>query len=372
MKESKDQNLDLKKECYAKWRNSNDQKYLEVYAPDSYTLGLLQGEYLSKQIHHLKKLIVILSLRYIHKKYTYHKFKKIARNYEEFIPKKFKLEMKGMADAIKEINYNDILLQNCFFDLLYGHLLPKDTLNRVLNSFNLGCTSFGVINSDKPLTGQNFDYPKIFKSALSFVHLKTPNLKELFSLRLGSILSIPAGINNHGLCLRINAIKSSVNGFITIPGSIRTRLVLEELKNSEDAFNFLIRIKNSPASCNLLISDCSKIIAMEIIPDNYMRKDVQDLIVRSNTFTSDSFQKYLIKARYSKKRQKYAENLLMKVYEENNNSLSDENLLTILADEPIICRCKRMRAATLAYITNKYFGLGNAKQNKPGQIPLNF
>lgn len=47
MKEYKDHNLDLNKEGYAKWQISNGQKYLEVYAPDSNTLGHLQGEYLS-------------------------------------------------------------------------------------------------------------------------------------------------------------------------------------------------------------------------------------------------------------------------------------------------------------------------------------
>jgi hypothetical protein len=127
----------------------------------------------------------------------------------------------------------------------------------------------------------------------------------------------------------------------------------------------------SPTSGTLLIADESKIIALEILPSKYKREDVTNTIVKSNTFTSNSLQKYLIKPKYSKKRQRYAEEQLNKVYNNNNKGFTDDGLLNLLADDPIICRMKYRRSKTIAFNTKLYFGLGNPNQNKPGIIPFN-
>ncbi len=356
-----------KSKSYAIWRESNGQKYLEICALDYYTLGLFEGEYLSKKIKEMKILIKILSLKYLPKKFSYKKFKKIAENYEKFIPKYLQSEMLGMADAIKNVSYEDILLQNCFLDLLYGQLIPKDIHNSILHSYDLGCTSFGAINQDSTLIGQNFDFSIIFKPALSFTLLKMPKKPEIFSLRLGSMLSLPAGRNSYGVSIAVNVVKSRVEGFFSIPVSIKSRIALESSKNAESLYNFLISRPN-PASGNLLISDNSKIIAMEILPFDHIREDIVRIVVRSNTYISDSFQKYLIKPNYSKKRQKYAETHLNEIY--NNKSLTDDKLINLLADEPTICRLKRRKSMTIAFLTKKYFGIGNTKYDEPGIVPI--
>ena len=360
-------NIMPKSKSYAIWCNTNGQKYLEVNAPDHYRLGFLQGHYLSKKIHELKEIIKLLVLKYISKKYTYQIFIKISKPYEKFIPKDLILEMKGMADAIKGISYEDILLQNCFLDILYGQLIPKDIHNPILHSFHLGCTSFGVINTKSVLTGQNFDFAIIFKPTLSFVLLKMPNKPDIFSLRLGSLLSLPAGMNSFGVCVNVNIVKSRVEGTISIPASIRSRMAFETSKNAEDCYKFLINSHNT-ASYNLLISDNSKIIAVECLPINYIREDVINKVVRSNTFISNSIQKLLIKQNYSKKRQKYAEIRLNEAY--GNKKLTNEELINLLADEPIICRIKPYKSMTIAFLTKIYFGIGNAKHNGLGRVPL--
>jgi len=352
---------------HAIWHESNNQKYLEIYALNYYDLGVLEGKFLSKEIYILKNLIEILALKYLPKKFTYQKFKNMAEKYEKFIPKYLQLEMEGMADVLESVSYEDILLQNCFLDILYGQLIPKDNYDLALHSYDFGCTSFGVKNQNSTLIGQNFDLAVVFKPSLTFTLVKMPNKPDIFSLRLGALLSLPTGRTSYGVALSVNAIKNRIKGAISIPVSIKARMAFEKSNNAEALYNFIISTP-STTSGNLLIADDSKIIALEILPIEYKREDIIDIVVRSNTFVSNSFQQYLIKPKYSKKRQRYAEKQLNEIY--NNKGLTDDSLLNLLADDPIICRMKRLRAKTLAFNTKSYFGLGNAKDNKPGLIPL--
>lgn len=308
-------------------------------------------------------------MKYIFKGYTYGKLLRIAKNYEAFIPRQFQEEMKGIADVISDLKYEDILLQNCFLDILYGYLIPKYTKKRILNHFEFGCTSFGVINHNKPLLGQNFDFPIFFKPTASFVHLITPELSEIFLLRFGSLLSLPIGINKFSVSVRVNVIKTYKKAVTTIPTSILSRLAFEKSENAEEFFRITANNRRS-GSCNLLISDKSKIIAMEALPRYYLRENVTNVIVKSNTFNSKSLQKYLLDGKYSKKRQQYAESQLKESYENNNGRLIDKDLLKIMSDDPIICRLNWFKPMTLAFLTNKYFGLGNPKTDKHGLVPL--
>ncbi|MHA1668956.1 MAG: C45 family autoproteolytic acyltransferase/hydrolase [Promethearchaeota archaeon] len=353
---------------YAIWRESNTQRYLEIYAFNHYDLGFLESKFLSKRIHIFKDLIEILALKYITKRHTYQKFISMAQEYEKFIPKYLRQEMQGMADALENISYEDILLQNCFLDILYGQLIPMNNYDLALHSYDFGCTSFGVINQNSTLTGQNFDLAVMFKPTLTFALIKMPNKPDIFSLRTGALLSLPVGRNSYGVALNVNVVKNSMKGAISIPCSIKARLAFEKGNNAEISYHFIISTP-SPTSGNLLIADESKIIALEILPFEYKREDVTNTIVRSNTFTSDSSQKYLIKPKYSKKRQRYAEKQINEAYN-NNKGLTDDGLLNLLADHPIICRMKYLRSKTIAFNTKLYFGLGNPYQNKPGIIPL--
>ncbi|MFX1453623.1 MAG: C45 family autoproteolytic acyltransferase/hydrolase, partial [Promethearchaeota archaeon] len=294
---------------------------------------------------------------------------KIAREYEAFIPQIYIDEMHGIADAIMELKYEDILLQNCFLDIFYGFLLPKYSKSRELEQFEFGCTSLGVNTLHGPSIAQNFDFPSFLKKSASFVHLKTPNMKEGFSLRLGAQLSLPVGVNSNNLSIRVNVVKSNHKGLITIPNCVKARIGLERFSNAESFFEFLGSFGSS-SSGNILISDKSKLIAMEVLPKGYIREDVSETVVRSNTFISQLIQKYLIDKNYSKKRQLYAETLLKEQYKLKKSNLTNSDFLEILADDPIICRLNFLKPMTLAFLTDIYFGLGNPKKNKPGLVPI--
>ena len=363
---SKNENRD---DGVTRWKISNGQNYLEIFAPNHYQLGVLEGYHLSNQIKSFKRVIKFLSITFKSKQYSYKKLIELSKDYEPFIPDHFHLEMEGMAESINKISFDDILLQNCFLDIFYGKLIPMFSKSKVLKNFEIGCTSFGVRNKRRTLIAQNFDFPFFFKPSAAFVYVHIPGNPSIFSLRLGAQLSLPVGINNFGVSVRINAIKSTRQGGISIPSSIRIREGLEKAKTAQAFLNYITR-SDCTASCNLLISDLSKVFSLEVIPYRYEKREIKECVSKSNTFISDSLQKSLIDPKYSKKRQKHADRRIKNAYEKSGGQLNEQSLLDILKDFPIICRLNFLKPMTLAYLTDHYFGIGNSRSNPSGLVPI--
>lgn len=353
----------------ARWKNSNSQNYLEIFASDYYQLGTLEGYHLSNQIKSFKKVIKFLSLTFKSKEYSYKKLIELSKDYKPFIPDHFLLEMEGMADSVNKISFDDILLQNCFLDIFYGILIPKFSKSNVLKNFEIACTSFAVCNKRRTLIAQNFDFPFFFRRSAAFVYFHTPGNPSIFSLRLGALLSLPIAINSFGVSVRINAIKSSRQGGISIPSSIRVREGLEKAKTAQAFFNYITR-SDFTASCNILISDLSKVFSLEVIPYRIEKKEIKYCVSKSNTFVSDSLQVSLIDPKYSKKRQKYADKRIKSVYEKSGGQLNEKGLLSILKDNSIVCRRNFLKPMTLAYLTDHYFGIGNPRSSPSGLVPI--
>ena len=353
----------------ARWKISNGHNYLEIFAPNHYQLGTLEGYHLSKQIKSFKKVIKFLSLTFKSKDYSYKKLIELSKDYEPFIPDRLHLEMEGMADSVNKISFDDILLQNCFLDIFYGILIPKFSKSSALKNFEIGCTSFGVRNKRRTLIAQNFDFPFFFKPSVAFVYVHIPGYPSIFSLRLGALLTLPMGVNNFGVSVRINAIKSIRQGGISIPSSIRIREGLEKAKTAQAFLNYITR-RDCTASCNLLISDLSNVFSLEVIPYRYEKREINECVTKSNTFISESLQLSLIDPKYSKKRQKYADRRIKSAYEKSGGQLNEKSLLSILKDYPIICRRNFLKPMTLAYLTDHYFGIGNPRSNPSGLVPI--
>jgi len=318
----------------------------------------------------MKRLIQLFSLKSLLKGITYRKLISISKQYEPFIPKYLRMEMLGISDNLLELSYDDILLQNCFMDILYGYIIPCLKIsNYNFNNFELGCTSLGVINNESPLIAQNFDYSLFFKSTAAFVHVITPRLSEVFSLRLGSLLSLPIGVNNWGLSLRVNVVKTRMRGRISIPCSILSRIALEWCQDAESFFNLQKKFGGT-GPYNLLIADRDKIIALEGLTKKIYRTDTRNYIVKTNTFTNPKFQNLLFDKEYSKFRQSYGEIRLDSLYEKKSGAIQNRDLLQIMKDNSIICRENIFKSMTLAFLTDKYFGLGSPKEKTYGVIPL--
>lgn len=302
--------------------------------------------------------------------FTYGRLIEITRAHEKSIPpdriKDFiplREEIKGISDAIPWISYDDIMLQNAYIELVYGTLIP---ISREFPArYEMGCTAFAAMNTTiepKIIMGQNFDLSQLFQPTASFVHHKVENYPEVFSLRFGAMLSLPAGFNEHGVTLNVNIVKSKIKSEPIIPTGVRTRMGYYLSKSAEEVYN-LLQETNDSICYNLTVGDYNHAFTLEINPYSMPRTELKSWLVRSNTFLSRDLQKYLLRKKYSKKRQTHGEELIKERYEKSGN-ITEMDLLKILSDKPTISRSK-----TIAFVTQKHFGVGKPHKGKFGKVP---
>ena len=107
----------------------------------------------------------------------------------------------------------------------------------------------------------------------------------------------------------------------------------------------------------------------QALPENQTKVTLTTIAVRTNRYLDPNWQDKLADPEYSKDRQEYAEELIEEEYEDNK--LTNEELLKILGDEPIICRNGEglFTMETAAFITTESFGLGTVN-GKVGEIPI--
>ncbi len=359
---------------HAEWVETNGQKYLEVTAPDHYTLGKLEGEFLESKIKGFKKIIQAFAFLFIWRGMTYRKFIEYAQHsikpMKDFMERHDNFEplldeMHGMADAISGISFDDILLQNYFIELTYGILIPTFRYS-VPDTFEIGCTALGTFDQNgNPLIGQNFDFNKLTQLTSAFVHHKLPHHPEIFSFRVGGMLSLPAAKStNNDMMMNVTVVKTRFPSKPIIGTGIRTRWGLENLSRARDFYQLLEEEEDS-IGYNLLLADKDELYALEITGYGIIGEKVKKCAVRSNTFLADELQEYLMKHKYSKDRQKYAEDLLLELFESGNKGVNEKDILEILSDRPTICRRK-----TTAYITPKHFGIGRPCKQDHGELPF--
>ncbi len=356
----------------AEWRESNSQPYLYVSAEKSYDLGYLTGQNLYKQIFSLKNILILLSSEF---DTSYSELKKLALEYKPFIPNEQIDEMEGIAEGATNklgilINFNDILIQNTWIDILYGKIIPDMIEENDIDP--LGCTAISVMNNDSiPVFGQNFDFTLIFKSCTSFVLHKLGNNPAIFGIKFGAAINFPIAKNENGVSVLTTIIKTNVRSSMMIPTTCRTRLALEQAQNASSYINLFYNVlgKNQNIGFNSIIIDSNSMFAVDAVP-NRINILTPSYVVRTNTFVNESWQIYLVDKNYSKNRQNEAENQLEVKLE--NLVLTNEELIDILHSTPIIFQKSenKKEIATLALITNLNFAIQNLEDKKWGKIPI--
>ena len=356
----------------AEWKESNSQPYLYVSAENSYDLGYLTGQNLYKQIFSLKNILILLSPQF---ETSYSELKKLASEYIPFIPSEQIDEMDGIAEGATnklgiKINFNDILIQNTWFDILYGKIIPDMTEENDIDP--LGCTAISVMNYDSiPVFGQNFDFTLIFKSCTSFVLHKLGNNPAIFGIKFGAALNFPIAKNENGVFVLTTIIKTNVRSFTMIPTTCRTRIALEQAQNASSYVNLFYKVlgKNQTIGFNSIIIDNNSMFAVDAVP-NRTNILTPQYVVRTNTFVNESWQRYLVDKNYSKNRQNETEKQLAVKLE--NLVLTHEELMDILHSTPIIFQEteNKKEIATLALITCLNFAIQNLEEKKWGKIPI--
>lgn len=352
---------------HSEWRDSNGQMYLYVEADNHYDLGYQTGYALSYKILAMKALLLISSSSY---GLSYFDIEKICNEYDSYIPENYKQEILGMSEGATAgcgflISYTDILVQSVFIEALYGRHIPSEL--SIMSDF--GCTALGTINNDgSVLVGQNMDLIKPMGSLQSFVLHKLGNDPLVFTHRLGGGLTSPMG-KNEWLVLTVNLVQTKEVAPYMIPTFVLVREGLAKEKNIEGLYNTLFPNNSSSYSHNFIIANSSSILAVQSLPHNQTKTYPTNTIVFTNTFLNPFWQDTLLDPQYSKERQSYAEALLLEAYEDNK--LTEEELIKILGDEPIICRNENgfFSMGTISFMTYNSFGIGTPNGNR-GSIPI--
>jgi len=351
------------------WRQSNTQEYLYVEADNHYDLGFGTGKGMCKNILFMK---AALDKRYVQIPTDIFDDRatpdELTERFVSFIPENYMEEIKGMYDGVKsetieDISFNDILRQSVFINVLY------QALSRLPITFTFeGCTDFGVVNPDGSVThGQNYDSDANTAKANAFVHHKLKGAPEAFIYRTGADLGTACGINENGVCLTVSVVNSNFPAPIMIPRGV---LIREAMKtdNAKDMQQAMTDEKGqSPFAYNLVFSDKKRVVATQSTPLETRVFDVKRILVQSNQYDYVDWFKYMKNPYYSRKRQLYAEQLIESIYA-RHGGVSNDDLLEILRDEPIICR-KTPTSETTLFLTRESFGYGMPK-GKIGRIPF--
>ncbi|MFX0144682.1 MAG: hypothetical protein ACFE9C_11435, partial [Candidatus Hodarchaeota archaeon] len=284
---------------YAEWIYSNNQPYLYVEADNYYTLGFLEGQNLAFQIAWMK-LMIMLQAQEIGLSYDIAIY--FALDYLEFIPDEYLLEMEGIADAVEvvsilfmgqiyeiSIDFMDVLVQNCFWDIYYGKIIPMLTGYPQSPLIAGGCTAIGSHTHRKPIFGQTIDLTLLMMPTVAWVYTKI-NGKKMFTFRMGSMLAM-GGINKWGLSISVNLIEVFNYGCLGIPLSVLYRSVLENTRFVKQAEK-VITSNDFTLGWNFIIRNRWSMIAIETIPNTFSSERIGR---GSYTFDANIYENSLFK-----------------------------------------------------------------------------
>ena len=290
-----------------RWRSSNDQSYLEIYARDYYQLGYLTGQHLAQQIVLLTNILMSMMQQYnIPQEQALY----IAKMYDVHVPECYKEEMQGIADSIEILSYDDILLQVCFLDIFYGQIVPQMTGLGITPIKIVGCTAIASKNRGNSITlGQSMDFGYIFKDTLSYVKYKVKGKPTVFALKMGA-MQLPV-CKNRRVSSTITLVQTVVQGEINIPIMIKGKMAIENSKTALE-FQDIMTSNGFCSSWNWIVGDrYGNLIATESIPISYVENLPTQFVVRTNTYLSPFFKPYLLNPVYSINRQNKAEELTL-------------------------------------------------------------
>ncbi|QOR35171.1 hypothetical protein IMX26_17200 [Clostridium sp. 'deep sea'] len=358
------------------WRESNKQPYLYVEATNQFELGVGLGQNLTKQITAtqmvFEKMISNTKGTPAEKYLNREILSNMVGAYMQYVPEHDLEEIKGMHKGYVEatgesLTLDDFKFQSVMINVIYqfmSKMPPEMSLQ--------GCTNFGVVNPDGTIVhGQNYDADGRMKAGNAFVHHKLKGEPEAFLYRTGADLGTATGKNEAGVCMTVSVLQSNQVAPIMKPRGVLVREAMRQ-NTARAAVDAMIDDKGqSPFSYNLVISDNTSIIATQAIPTEQRMTYVKNQIVQSNQYDYYDWIKYLKKPSYSKKRHLYSENLLNSIFS-RYGKVTNEDLLEILRDKPIICRqaIDDGIGTTILFLTRESFGHGNASDSTIGKLPF--
>lgn len=352
------------------WRSSNGQDYLYVQGQCRHDLGYAIGQGMHRQISTARALYQAVLSRNWSEPASRLIDQGIA-GYQNGIPPEDMEEIEGILEGYvaasgEKAALHEIALQSFGIDLT--HQLESRGMGASLT----GCTNFACVNSDGATThGQNYDSDPKLTGADVFVHQRIPTEPEAFLYRPGGSLGMAVGKNEAGVCMTVSVVKSRCSAPVMTPRSVLVRRALRQERAIDSLRAMTDEQGRSPFSYNLIVSDSTTVAGAQAIPEEQRICQVKRMLVQSNQFDYVDWVQYLQKPAYSKKRQLYGEQLLDSMLSKYGR-VNNQDLLEILADEPVICR-KKIKdglGTTVLFFTRESFGRGNPSDQPAGQIPF--
>ena len=371
----------------AEWIKSNEVPYLSIEAADRFSLGFLEGRELALQILNLKNAIYLICSE-VDIPYSY--MTEQANLYLPYISNEYIEEMEGMVAGVKFgsgwlISFDDILVQNTFFDIYYGRVLPGSKSVEI-ESQSFGCTLLAKQASNGEVAlAQNFDYPKTLKKgglfeSLSWVHIQYKEC-EYFGLRLGGMLSLPVGVSKNGFSSVVSIIESKIVSNYSTPTLILVRSAWEDAASMGE---YVSTIKSSPQNFawSMIAANSTDFIGVQSTPleSRFVYSNDSDQVVFTNRFAQDDWNdNYFQDEDFSLSRQNYAESLLNKAHGINEEEMQAEliDILKISEDSaefgyrsaPLNLGTES-QSATIAFFSKSYYGFGTFCSEERGNNPI--
>ncbi len=368
---------------YAEWRFSNGQPYLYTEADNYYTLGYLEGQNLAFQTAWMK-LIITLQAEQIGLTYDIAIYYSLP--YLEYFSEENIMEMQGIADGIEvvqipfmgqiyeiTIDFYDVLVQNCFWDVYYGKIIPMFSGYPQPPLIVAGCTAIGSNTGKKAILGQTIDISLLMQPTASWVYTNIQG-KKFFSFRTGSMLAM-GGVNKYGVAMSTNLLEVLNVGCIGKPIPVIYRDVLENAKNVRQAKDIILD-NDFTLGWNYIIRDKRHIVSIETIPNSYSIERVKkgSYTFDANIYENPYFKAFMIyPTKYIERYDRVSE--LCQIYSQDGK-LDINDLFEIYSDTLISRRYTSPDPLSVGTAgsffvdakSNVYFCLGNPLDSELGLI----
>ena len=292
---------------------AHDGFLLVELAGDPYERGRQHGRLLAPQIRlfrdRLYRDIVFKKGRGLGTVFTAGLYGLLSRMHRH-IPRELRDEMRGVA-AGAGVSYRDVLLFNCFDDLLHGLILLNPVLTPIINHRfvapilgRLACSSFVLCGSrtegGRPLHGRNLDYllsdgfvdpdgvvPRVLREHLVVFVVRPSSGRPFASISWPGFVGSITAMNRDGLslaCLTSTVPRETPNG---IPLPLLYRL-LAQYAGSLDEAEWLLRGARRTIGNNLTVATRSgEARLFEFTPDRLAVLTPRDDLLRAtNHFQS--------------------------------------------------------------------------------------
>lgn len=262
-----------------------------------YQAGYQHGELLKDQIKDVinslnTELLKSNSVKgYLIKTYLLYK----AKQLDNFIPQKYREEMKGIADAA-DVKYNDILLINTYDDLLYL----------------AGCSSIAIPSSEKNqylIHARNLDYT-IDILADKNVIFNYPD-SHFISVAFPGYIGALSATNLDGITISSHTSVVSENQ-IGIPTGILYRIAIEESSDLLE-LDTILNANQRTIGNNLLASSLKENTAtvFEITAQKILTRTSNEYLTTTNHFVHDDYLVISDASPNSKKRYQALQNIYL-------------------------------------------------------------